>query len=93
MGSTYIAQARFVAVDLIQVSVLDCSQVADTLRTQAKVAFEVNLGDTMRLCGTAIVSLGASYVGANNKRIIDVVLRLEEAYEECLASPVLQWLT
>jgi hypothetical protein len=93
LSSTYIASGRFISSDQIAVLILDHSEMADTLRAQSSVPFEIDLGDGRLLAGMASAKLGTTHAGNSGRRFIDVIFSLEEASEEGIPVPVSQWLT
>jgi len=79
LSASYIAVGRVIDENTLVVDVLDRSEMADVLRVQPIVDFEIEAAHGMRLCGTALVSLGVSHTGQSNQRFLQATLMLKEA--------------
>jgi hypothetical protein len=93
LASSYIANGRIVNTDQLEVWVLDNSEIAETLRSEPAVDFEVSLCEGMCLQGKALAELGVSRTGHNKKRYIEVILTLQDACEVLVESAASRWLT
>src|SRR5690349_18922238 len=66
LGASYIAPGCVMDGSTLVVDVLDRSEMADVLRAEPLIDFEIEAPHGMQLSGTAFVSLGMSHNGQFN---------------------------
>lgn len=93
LASSYIANGRIVSSDQLEVWILDNSDMAERLRSQPVVDFEVSVSERMNLCGRAFVTLGVSRIGQNKKRYVEAILTVEHVVQSEQDAAPLHWRT
>lgn len=92
-GCAFIANGRLVSSGEVEVWILDGSELADCVRTQSGLYFEVDVLDGSVLRGFARANIGESRMGMHDRRYVETRLLLERADVEALEIAPVKWLT
>lgn len=90
--TSYIAPARYVGTNEIEILVLDSSEAAESIRTASQIEFDIELESGCRLKGAAIATIIESNL-TNERRVLRVSLSLITAKEIQSAHKPVKWST
>lgn len=93
LGGNYIARGRLLSDDHIVVDILDESEMADLLRAQPQIDFEIETEPGIRILGSALARVGASRAGESQRRFVEVTLSLQTVMLNAVTDTGSRWLT